>query len=80
VEFAPSGAQDLREPVRAFIRERIVPRESELIAAIDDEVAPGVAYPAAIRELRARGGLWNLWLGGAWRHHEPAMSGETGVP
>ena len=47
----------MREPVRAFIRERIVPRESELIAAIDDEVAPGVAYPAAIRELRARGGL-----------------------
>lgn len=53
MDFEPSDrAVELREHLRAFITERIVTHEIELIAASDDEVAPGVAYPAAIRELR----------------------------
>jgi len=82
VDFAPSDrALGLRERLRAFIAERILPREAELIAAIDDEVAPGVAYPAAIRELRAHAraeGLWNLWL--ANHHDGPGLTNvEYGV-
>jgi alkylation response protein AidB-like acyl-CoA dehydrogenase len=67
--------------LHAFIAERIVPREAELIAAIDDEGAPGVAYPVAITELRARAraeGLWNLWL--ANHHDGPGLTNvEYGV-
>jgi acyl-CoA dehydrogenase len=82
VDFAPSDRSlELRDRLRAFIAERIVPREAELIAAIDDEVAPGVGYPAAIRELRAHAraeGLWNLWL--ANHHDGPGLTNvEYGV-
>jgi len=60
----------LREELRAFMGEHVLPREAELAQAIDAEVAPGVAYPAAIRELRAKAreaGMWNLWLA---NHHD----------
>jgi acyl-CoA dehydrogenase len=71
MDFAlPQDVLELRERLRAFLAEHVLPREAELTRAIDDEVAPGVAYPAAIRELRARAraeGLWNLWLA---NHHE----------
>jgi acyl-CoA dehydrogenase len=71
VDFAlTERVEGLRERLRAFLDEHVLPREMELARAIDDEVAPGVAYPAAIRELRARAreaGLWNLWLA---NHHE----------
>ena len=82
MDFAPSDrVVDLRERLHAFIAERIVPREAELIAAINDEVAPGVAYPEAICELRARAraeGLWNLWL--ANHHAGPGLNNvEYGV-
>ena len=82
MDFAPSPrAAELRDRVRAFVAERIVPREDELIAAIDDEVAPGVGYPAAVRELRAQArteGLWNLWL--ANHHDGPGLTNvEYGV-
>lgn len=82
MDFTPSDrALELRERLRAFIGARIVPREDELIAAIDAEVAPGVAYPAAIRELRAEAraeGLWNLWL--ANHHDGPGLTNvEYGV-
>jgi acyl-CoA dehydrogenase len=45
--------------------EHIYPREAELHQAIDDEVAPGVAYPAELVEVREKAkaeGLWNLFL------------------
>jgi acyl-CoA dehydrogenase len=71
VDFAlPERAVELRERLRAFLGEHVLPREAELAQAIDDEVAPGVAYPGAVVELRARAreaGLWNLWLA---NHHE----------
>ena len=44
---------------------RIYPREAELHAALDEEVGPGVPYPAELEEIReaARSeGLWNLFL------------------
>ena len=45
--------------------EHIYPREAELHQAIDDEVAPGVAYPVELVEIRDKAkveGLWNLFL------------------
>ena len=76
MDFAPSPRTvELREQLRAFIAERILPRERELVASIDAEVAPGVAYPSSIRELRAEAraaGLWNLWL--ANHHDGPGLS------
>jgi acyl-CoA dehydrogenase len=82
MDFAVSErAQRLRERLRAFMEERVVPRERELARAIDDEVAPGVAYPEAIVELRARAreaGLWNLWLANS--HEGPGLTNvEYGV-
>ncbi len=58
-------ASELLERLRAFMGEHVYPREAELVAALDREVAPGVAYPAAFVELRGRAraaGLFNLFL------------------
>jgi len=49
-----SRVLELRAALRAFMDEHVHPREAELARAIDEEVAPGVAYPRAILELRAR--------------------------
>ena len=82
MDFAVSDrAAELRERLRAFMEEHVVPRESELARAIDDEVRPGVAYPKAVVELRARAreaGLWNLWLANS--HEGPGLTNvEYGV-
>ena len=62
-----SRVSDLRDRVRAFIDDEVLPVELEAMRALDDEVRPGagVAYPAVIRELREKAkadGLWNLFL------------------
>lgn len=65
----------LREELRTFMDVHVLPREEELTRAIDAEVAPGVAYPEAVIELRARAreaGLWNLWL--ANHHAGPGLT------
>jgi acyl-CoA dehydrogenase len=58
---------ELRDRVRAFIDEHVIPVELEAMQALDEEVRPGadVAYPAILVELRKRAeaeGLWNLFL------------------
>ena len=56
---------ELRDQVRGFIDEHVLPVELEAIRALDDEVAPGVAYPKLVVELREMAkaeGLWNLFL------------------
>ena len=66
MDFAPSDrAADLRERIRAFIDEHVLPVEREAIGQLDEHVGPGVAYPALLVEMRARArseGLWNLFL------------------
>ena len=58
---------ELRDRVRAFIDEHVMPVELEAMRALDEEVRPGagVAYPRVVLELRERAkadGLWNLFL------------------
>ena len=69
VDFAPSPeVEALRERVRAFIAEHVDPVEDQALRALDDEVRPGVPYPAILVELRRRAkaeGLWNLFLPGS---------------
>jgi acyl-CoA dehydrogenase len=76
VDFAPSPEiEALRERVQVFIAEHVDPVEDEALAALDDEVAPGVPYPGLLVELRERAkaeGLWNLFLPGA--EHGPGLS------
>jgi acyl-CoA dehydrogenase len=66
MDFSPSDrVTELRERVRAFTAEHIMPVELEAVQALDDEVKPGVAYPRILVELRDRAkaeGLWNLFL------------------
>jgi acyl-CoA dehydrogenase len=72
---------ELLERVRAFMDEHVYPVEAEAVAAIDAEVAPGVAYPQIIVELRERAraeGLWNLFMPG--EEHGPGLANwEYGV-
>jgi len=76
VDFAPSPEiEALRERVQVFIAEHVDPVEDEALAALDDEVAPGVPYPRVLVELRERAkgeGLWNLFLPDA--EHGPGLS------
>ena len=61
-----SRLEELRARLEAFVEREVVPIESDLMRALDDEVAPGVPYPRVLDELRARArdeGLWNLFLG-----------------
>jgi acyl-CoA dehydrogenase len=66
MDFAPSErVAELRERVRDFMADHVLPVEDEAARALDAEVGPGVAYPAILVELRerARGeGLWNLFM------------------
>jgi acyl-CoA dehydrogenase len=57
--------EELLGRVRSFMDEHIYPVEAEAIAALDEEVRPGVAYPeiiVGIREKARAEGLWNLFL------------------
>ena len=66
MDFAPSErATRLRERVRAFIEDQLLPVEHETITALDEDVRAGVAYPEPLVKLRERAraeGLWNLFL------------------
>ena len=66
MDFAPSDrVSELRERIRAFTEEHVMPVEQEAVRALDEEVRPGVAYPDLLLELRERAraeGLWNLFL------------------
>ena len=66
MDFAPSDrAAELRERIKSFIDEHVLPVEHEAIVQLDDQVRAGVAYPELIVELRERArseGLWNLFL------------------
>ncbi len=66
MDFSPTPAVDsLRERVRAFMAEHVEPVEAEALAALDNEVGPGVPYPEILVDLRARAraeGLWNLFM------------------
>ncbi len=59
--------EELLERVRSFMDEHVYPVEAEAMAALDDEVRPGVAYPEIIVGIRERAraeGLWNLFMPG----------------
>jgi len=66
VDFAPSDrVAELCDRVRAFMADHVMPVEDTAMRALDDEVRPGVAYPAILVELRERAradGLWNLFM------------------
>ena len=66
MDFSPSDrVAELRERVRSFMAEHVMPVEDEAMRALDAEVGPGVAYPALLIDLRERAkaeGLWNLFL------------------
>ena len=66
MDFAPSDrVSELRERIRAFTEEHVMPVELEAVRVLDEEVRPGVAYPELMVELRERAkaeGLWNLFL------------------
>ncbi|HEX2160842.1 MAG TPA: acyl-CoA dehydrogenase family protein [Thermoleophilaceae bacterium] len=66
MDFAPSErVAELRDRVRGFMAEHVMPVEEEAMRALDEEVGPGVAYPAVLVELRERAkreGLWNLFM------------------
>ncbi|MDQ3719727.1 MAG: acyl-CoA dehydrogenase family protein [Actinomycetota bacterium] len=66
MDFRPSErVASLMERVRAFSEEHVAPVEKEALAALDQEVRPGVAYPAVLVDLRDRAkaeGLWNLFM------------------
>ena len=66
MDFIPTPeVEALRERVLDFMDAEIYPQERELMAALDDEVAPGVPYPrnlAAVREKAKGEGLWNLFM------------------
>nr|MBA3306065.1 acyl-CoA dehydrogenase family protein [Thermoleophilaceae bacterium] len=66
MDFAASDrVSELRERIRAFTEEHVMPAEQEAVRALDEEVRPGVAYPELLVELRERAkaeGLWNLFL------------------
>jgi acyl-CoA dehydrogenase len=66
MDFNPSPeVAALRERVLDFMDAEVYPVEREIMAALDDEVAPGVPYPAILIEIREKAkteGLWNLFM------------------
>ena len=76
MDFAPSDrVAALRERVRAFIDEHVMPVEAEAMRALDEEVGPGAPYPRILVELQRRAradGLWNLFMTG--EEHGPGLA------
>ena len=68
MDFSPGDrVEGLRDRIRSFMDEHVYPVEAEAMAAIDDEVRPGVAYPEIVVAIRAKAreeGLWNLFIPG----------------
>jgi len=66
MDFSPSPrVEELRGRIDGFLDEHLYPVELEALRALDEEVAPGVPYPAILVELRERAkaeGLWNLFM------------------
>ena len=66
MDFNPSPeVAALRERILDFMDAEVYPVEGEIMAALDDEVAPGVPYPeilVGIREKAKDAGLWNLFM------------------
>ena len=66
MDFSPSPrVEELRGRIDAFLDEHLYPVELEALRALDEEVGPGVPYPAILVELRERAkaeGLWNLFM------------------
>jgi acyl-CoA dehydrogenase len=66
MDFSPGPrVEELRERIRAFMAAHVYPVEAEAMAALDEEVRAGVAYPEIIVALRERAreeGLWNLFM------------------
>jgi acyl-CoA dehydrogenase len=66
MDFEPTAeVAGLRERVLDFMDAEIYPAERELMEALDDEVGPGVPYPAnlaAVRDRARAAGLWNLFM------------------
>ncbi|MBA3300684.1 MAG: acyl-CoA dehydrogenase family protein [Thermoleophilaceae bacterium] len=66
MDFTPSArVEELKGRIEAFLDEHVYPVELEILLALDAEVAPGVAYPQILVELREKAkseGLWNLFL------------------
>jgi acyl-CoA dehydrogenase len=66
MDFAPSDrVAELRDRVRSFMAEHVMPVEEEAMEALDADVGPGVAYPQILVDLRERAkreGLWNLFM------------------
>jgi acyl-CoA dehydrogenase len=66
MDFEPTPeVAALRERVLDFMDAEIYPAERELTEALDDEVGPGVPYPANLAAVRGRAreaGLWNLFM------------------
>jgi acyl-CoA dehydrogenase len=63
-ELSPR-VEELRDRVREFMGEHVYPVELEALRALDEEVAPGTAYPEVLIEVRSRAredGLWNLFM------------------
>ncbi|HZJ29556.1 MAG TPA: acyl-CoA dehydrogenase family protein [Solirubrobacterales bacterium] len=66
MDFNPTPeVERLRERVVEFINAEVMPVEAEGMAALDEEVRPGVPYPEILVQIRAKAreaGLWNLFL------------------
>ncbi|MDQ3936112.1 MAG: acyl-CoA dehydrogenase family protein [Actinomycetota bacterium] len=66
MDFHPSErVRELQARIDAFLEEHYYPVELELFRELDEEVGPGVPYPARLVELREKAkaeGLWNLFL------------------
>ncbi len=76
-----SRLEELLAQVRSFMDEHVYPVEAEAMAALDEEVRPGVAYPeiiVAIRERAKQQGLWNLFMPGT-EHGTGLTNWEYGV-
>ncbi|HUC01250.1 MAG TPA: acyl-CoA dehydrogenase family protein [Solirubrobacterales bacterium] len=66
MDFTPSPeVVALRERILDFMDEHVYPAEREIMAALDEEVGPGVPYPANLNAIRTKAreeGLWNLFM------------------